>query len=348
MGKASKKTRLKDIALRAQTTEATVSMVLNSRRYDQVSVKTRERIQKIAAEMGYVPNRMAQMLANGKTDTVLMLVTDLTSAFVNQYVALLSEIFEEAGYTLFPLASLSDTNREAKHIQFLSQQYFDGAICLEYDLHNQDCYADLDAKLPLVARAWSDSNFTCPFPHVEVDYEPGLRQLFQHFVDQQRSHIGILLTAHPNTHEIDSSNPRIRLYRHLFDQFGFTPQQQAWQLINLGPNLYKEAYSQTRALLKDNPSLDTLLLHSSDLVLPVYQALIDLGIRIGTDVGVAAFDEYSQLEFLHPTVTVVREPAEQISQSMARTLLDRLGHKKLKNTVVPYNSELLIRQSTQR
>ncbi|MAX23164.1 MAG: hypothetical protein CMJ19_01570 [Phycisphaeraceae bacterium] len=348
MGKTSKKPRLKDIASRANTTEATVSMVLNSRRYDQVSVKTRERIQKIAAEMGYVPNRMAQMLVQGRTDTILMLVTDLTSAFVNQYVALFSEIFEEKGYTLFPLASLSDTNREAKHIQFLSQQYFDGAICLEYDWHNQDCYADLDAKLPLVTRIWPESNFTCPFPHVVIDYEPGVTKLFEHFVQQDRKHIAMLITVPPTTQEIDQENPRVCLYRQVLEKFAYPQEHQAWYTIHLGPNLYKETYCQTKALMKDNPDIDVLLLHSSDLVLPVYQALIDLGIKIGTDVGVAAFDQYNQLEFLHPTITVVREPVEQIGQTMAGMLLDRLANKKLDPDAVRYDSELLIQQSTQR
>ncbi len=348
MGKTSKKPRLKDIALRAQTTEATVSMVLNSRRYDQVSVKTRERIQKIAAEMGYVPNRMAQMLVQGRTDTILMLVTDLTSAFVNQYVATLSEIFEAKGYTLFPLASLSDTDREAKHVQFLSQQYFDGAICLEYDWHNLDCYSDLDTRLPLVTRTWSERNFKCSFPHVEVDYEPGLIQLFEHFVESGRKNVGMLITVPPSMQKIDAENPRVHLYRQVLGKFSFTPEMQVWQHIHLGPDLYKETYEQTKVMLKNHPDLDVLLLHSSDLVLPVYQALIDLGIRIGADVGVAAFDEYNQLEFLHPTVTLVREPMQEISQSLADLLLARLANKKLDTNVIRFDSQVSICQSTCR
>lgn len=348
MKNTPKKIRLKDIALKANTTEATASMVLNSHRYDQVSAKTRIRIEKIAEEMGYVPNRMAQMLAHGRTDTILLLVTDIASAFVSQYITLLNGHFEFAGYTLFPLASLSDTKREAKHINFLSQRYFDGAICLEYDWHNQECYANLGTKGPMVVRTWAERNFSCPFPHVGVDYYVGMRQLFQHFADYGRSNIGVIIATPPNIDVIDKSNPRIQLYHSVFDEYNFAPENQVWKSIHLGENLYREAYSQTLKLIKANPRLDTILLHSSDLVLPVYRALSDAGVNIGADIGVAAFDDYNQLEFLHPTVTVVREPADQICRSMAKMLLARLGHEKLDSDVVQYESQVVIGKSTQR
>jgi len=56
---------LAQIATLANTHMSTVSLVLNGRQLHRVSPETRERIEKIAAELDYRPNRHAQGLAHG-------------------------------------------------------------------------------------------------------------------------------------------------------------------------------------------------------------------------------------------------------------------------------------------
>ncbi len=59
-------TTLKDISKRAETSEATVSLVLNGRHFNRVSLETRHKIESIAREMGYVPATCCTNPGNGQ------------------------------------------------------------------------------------------------------------------------------------------------------------------------------------------------------------------------------------------------------------------------------------------
>jgi LacI family transcriptional regulator len=71
---------LKDIALRAGVTSATVSMVINNK--PNISEATRKKVLKIAAELHYYPNAIARGLATRRTNAVGVIVPNLASSFV--------------------------------------------------------------------------------------------------------------------------------------------------------------------------------------------------------------------------------------------------------------------------
>lgn len=69
-----KKTTMKDIALRANVSVATVSYVLNRVNNQTIPEKTRNQILLLAEELHYIPNLAARSLANKKTGLVGVLV----------------------------------------------------------------------------------------------------------------------------------------------------------------------------------------------------------------------------------------------------------------------------------
>ncbi|WP_019912622.1 LacI family DNA-binding transcriptional regulator [Paenibacillus sp. HW567] len=69
-----KKTTMKDIAMRANVSVATVSYVLNRVDNQTIPEKTRRQIIELAEELRYIPNLAARSLANQKTGLVGVLV----------------------------------------------------------------------------------------------------------------------------------------------------------------------------------------------------------------------------------------------------------------------------------
>lgn len=69
-----KKTTMKDIAIRANVSVATVSYVLNRVDNQTIPEKTRRQIMQLAEELHYIPNLAARSLANQKTGLVGVLV----------------------------------------------------------------------------------------------------------------------------------------------------------------------------------------------------------------------------------------------------------------------------------
>lgn len=69
-----KKTTMKDIAIRANVSVATVSYVLNRVDNQTIPEKTRSQIMELAKELRYIPNLAARSLANQKTGLIGVLV----------------------------------------------------------------------------------------------------------------------------------------------------------------------------------------------------------------------------------------------------------------------------------
>ena len=77
----------KDIALAAGVSQATVSIVLNKVETSSVPEATRERILKLAGEVGYQPNHPARILRSARTMTLACIVPDITNPFYPGLVA---------------------------------------------------------------------------------------------------------------------------------------------------------------------------------------------------------------------------------------------------------------------
>ena len=79
-----------DVAKRAGVAPITVSRVINNSGY--ISQRTRERVEVAAKELGYVPNTIARGLRSKRTNTMALVVTDIT----NPYFTLMARGVEDA------------------------------------------------------------------------------------------------------------------------------------------------------------------------------------------------------------------------------------------------------------
>ena len=70
---------VKDVAVAAGVSLGTVSNVLN--RPDRVSTRTRERVEKVMAELGFVRNESARQLRAGRSRTLAYVVLDAANPF---------------------------------------------------------------------------------------------------------------------------------------------------------------------------------------------------------------------------------------------------------------------------
>ena len=78
MGKG-KQVSIKDVALRAGTSIATVSRILNNVGYP-VSDELRAKVENAIREMDYRPNRMAQTLRSKQTQSIGLIVRDISDS----------------------------------------------------------------------------------------------------------------------------------------------------------------------------------------------------------------------------------------------------------------------------
>jgi LacI family gluconate utilization system Gnt-I transcriptional repressor len=89
-------TTLADVARRAGVGESTVSRVLRNK--GSVSQQTREKILKVAADLHYVPNRIAGTLASMTSKLVGIVIPSVGNTVVPEVLAGANQVLEDAGF----------------------------------------------------------------------------------------------------------------------------------------------------------------------------------------------------------------------------------------------------------
>src|SRR5947209_4704001 len=117
---------IQDIAQAAGVSHSTVSRAL--RNSPLISVDVRERIQRLAHEMGYTPNAIAQSLQTRQTSTIGLVVTSIADPFFSDVVKGVEEVTRAAGFSVFLSATHNDPDQEMAIIETFHRRRVDGNL----------------------------------------------------------------------------------------------------------------------------------------------------------------------------------------------------------------------------
>jgi len=92
---------------------------------------------------------------------------------------------------------------------------------------------------------------------------------------------------------------------------------------------------------------DAIVACNDNMAIGVYRAAHESGLRIPDDVAVASFNDIPAAQFLHPPLTTVRLPAEEIGETAVDLLLQRVGGRTLSQRI-SIASEIKWRGSTRK
>lgn len=338
---------LKDISERAQTSEATVSLVLNGRHFNRVSPATREKIETIAREMGYVPRRAAQVLATGKTHNIGVVLNDLSNPFFGHYASLIQQRLWDNGYTSLPMETGASRDRERKLLSWLPQKSVDGIIALEGLWGGNDDYLHVDQAAPFVLRHQDDGQPHGGYSHVSVDYQQGLMQLAAHLHAMKWDQVGLLIQSQQLPQVDQPQHPRTRMLHVALHQYGLHCPDHWWFAADESGAM-EHWYAQTLKLLTQYPQINALIVHNAIATPAVYAAVEAVGRKVGRDMAIATFDDNAFTPWLRPGVTVVHEPMQEIAEHMVDLLLTRINDRNRKPEAITVQTQLIIRGSTDR
>src|SRR5664279_1771049 len=117
---------LHDVAKRAGVSPMTVSRVVNGS--GEVSPQLRERVKQALADTGYMPNTLARSLRARRTDTIALLLPDMTNPFFTTVAQGVETAAREAGFTLLLANSDESEEEELRLVPMLLQRQVDGLL----------------------------------------------------------------------------------------------------------------------------------------------------------------------------------------------------------------------------
>ena len=131
MSRSTGRVTLQDVAKATGYTSNTVSRALKNK--SDISVQTREYIQKVAREMGYVRNYIASSLRSGRTKTIAL----IAGSMVNPFYAVLGDLIQQEavrlGYSLMFLCSRDDAEIEQNMVEMALSRQVDGILIIPWD-----------------------------------------------------------------------------------------------------------------------------------------------------------------------------------------------------------------------
>ena len=123
---SSKPATIKEIARQLNVSVSTVSRGLHD--HPSIGLATRQKIKKLAAELNYEPNQTAIFLQKGSTETIGVILPELSEAFFSTVVNAIEEVANKRNYTVLLAQSHDDEELEKKLIDKMRKHRVDGLL----------------------------------------------------------------------------------------------------------------------------------------------------------------------------------------------------------------------------
>ncbi len=338
----NKKPSLADIAKALGVSKTLVSMVLNGKGTDNgINEETQKRVWAKAKELDYKPNMMARSLRMGRSNTIGLIVADISNSFYARMCRAVEDAASKLGYHVLFGSSDENAAKEKSLIQMLRDRQVDGLIISTTLSNNDDIQALQAANFPLVLIDRFVPNQDTPF--VTADNYGGSIAVVDHLVKQGAKRIG-QLTISPS--HLTSITERTRGYKDALAKNGiaFDP-----ALVREIPydNIREGIKNKVKLLIGAPHNVDSLFVVNNNLAVATLECIQEMGLRIPEDVRVVCFDDIDLFKFINPPITAIAQPIERMGECAVELLFDKMenrGDATLPDKVF-LETELVIRRS---
>lgn len=310
---------IKTVAERVGVSEATISRVLNNKAGFQASPDTRKRILDVAAELGYVPNRMARSLGTGRSETIGVIVDCLSNPYFAMLVEATATLSSAAGYHAL-IEITPSVGSSPGRVGHLSGWPVDGMLVWTNSWTVlQDAAGNPYQNSPIVYLGYPRTDKS---DWVASDLYDGGRQVAEHVYDTGRRNVWFLT---PYDFAIPArSEERMRAYSDVSQERGFPDHVIATPCIAENTEVGVAVAKHIAAMpAKDRP--DALIVHNDLIAIGVYRGLRDAGIRVPEEIALTGFDGTQEGQNLERPLTTLSTPPQEMAQAALEILLARIA-----------------------
>ncbi|GAA0178896.1 LacI family DNA-binding transcriptional regulator [Clostridium sediminicola] len=331
-----KQVKLIDVAVKAGVSKSTVSQYLNGR-YEYMSKDTKEKIKCTIEELNYIPNSIARSLKTDKTNTIGVIVRDITGFFTSNVLRGIDDYCKKNNYNVLIYNTDYDPEVEKKSISILKMLRVDGIIIASSGQNNELLNKENINGTPIVQMHMEYDNLN--ISTVLSDYRTGAFNATEYLINLGHKNIAIITQEYKS---IRSRYDRILGYQDALIKNGLTVDQ---NLINVWDRPFGINDSFEALLRSTNPPTAIFTMHSA-ITIDLLNYLNTHNINVPEDLSLIGFDELPLANLLKTPITVVNQSPYEIGEKSAELLLWKITHKKEtlnKKIVLP--CELIIRDS---
>ncbi|MGB9679586.1 MAG: LacI family DNA-binding transcriptional regulator [Minisyncoccia bacterium] len=329
--------KIDDVAKLAGVSIATVSRVLNNSPF--ASEKAKEKVLKAAQELGYKPSMPARSLAMKKTNTIGLIVPDISNPYYAEVVRGIEDVCNIYNYNITLCNADNKREKEFKYIEMLRSRWADGIIC-HCDYFSKEHYDIFTSKKIKVVLAGRTTKFDVPY--VGIDNFKAAYEAVEYLISLGHEKIGIIHGPLDSMFETIDSVDRLRGYKQALLDNGIKINEDFIKEANFK---YKEAYLVSKEMLKNEQKLTAIFAISDIMAMGAINAIFDSGLSCPEDVSVIGFDNIDLSEATRPALTTVSQPMYEIGAFAARLLIKFLDGEDLEDYQLILKSKLVLRDS---
>jgi len=307
---------LRDVSEASGVSEMTVSRVLRGR--GDVSATTRDKVLQAAKELGYVPNKIAGALASQRVNLVAVIIPSMSNMVFPEVMTGINSVLE--GTELQPVVGITDYLPE-KEEQVLYQMLSwrpSGVVLAGLEHSEASCAMLRSAGIPVVEIM--DVDGTPIDTAVGISHRRAGRQMAQAILKAGYKKIGFMGTKMPLDHR---ARKRFEGFTEALAKAGIEVSDQEFYS---GGSALAKGRDMTKDMLERTPDLD-FLYYSNDMIgAGGLLHLLEKGINIPQDIGMAGFNGVDLLDGLPLQLATMDACRKEVGKIAAQIIADRVIH----------------------
>lgn len=335
-----KKVSLKDIAQAVGVSTALVSYVLNGKEKEaRVGKEIAEEIRKMAEKLDYQPNQIAKSLKSGKSQTLGLIVADISNPFFANIARTIEDEAKKNNYTVIFGSSDENAEKSRDLINVLIKRQVDGFIIapaensekqIEYLVSQNIPFVLIDRYFPDIASSYVvTDNYQASFNAVA------------HLADTGHKRIGMLAYKSGLIH----MKERKRGYTDALKAKGLQADVSLLKEVNY-TDIKGDVEKMMNELIFNDTPVDAVFFATNTLSINGLKVLNKSDLKVPHDLAVVCFDEGDAFDFFYSPLTFINQPIADVGKEAVRVLIEQMNSKNPSTRQITISSELVVRESS--
>jgi len=333
-----KRVSIKDLAKACSVSIGTVSRALSNDH--KINILTRNKVQKMAEELGYVPNSLARSLSKKTSNIVGLIIPDITNPFFAEVAKYIELYAREKGISIFLCNTNLSIDNEIKYIEKLYSYQVNGIIIVPVSLDIDHILKRFSPQnnivfLSYIPQSLTDSNYVTTDDYKIMNI--ALKYLYN-IGHRNFSYLG-------GEENLCSNMLRRKAFLDILCNYNLEP-----IIINNLEKNYLNKYDIVEEIKNDllnaNKLPTSIITYNDNLALNTIQAIEEIGLKVPRDISVIGIDNISISRFHNIELTTVSQQNMEIGKICAEVIINKITNKSQEYEKHILEPKLIVRKST--
>ncbi|OCH13684.1 MULTISPECIES: substrate-binding domain-containing protein [unclassified Aliivibrio] len=294
---------IKDVAKEAGVSVATVSRVVN--KSPKASKAAIESVSSAMKKLGYRPNANARALVSKSTNTIGVMVGDVSDPFFGSMIKAIDNVAKTHQKHLLIGNGYHDEQTEREALELLINNRCESLVIHSKGLPNKELiqFAEEIPGLVLINRHIPEISGRC----ISLDNQQGAQIATEHLISQGHSHIAYINSEH----DIDDSHHRKAGYLSALEKNNI--QLNSTYIIEVEPT-DEGGEIAINQLLERNLPITAIVCYNDYMAAGALSALEEHGISVPADISLMGFDNGLIAKYLYPKLSTIDYPIQTMAE----------------------------------